>query len=54
MNLDAAYEMMKAFKIDEETESFEDHIKNFEQQLDLKDYYDIKRPIALFFTQSSS
>lgn len=54
MNLDAAYEMMNAFKIDEETESFEEHIKSFEQQLDLKDYYDIKRPIALFFTQSSS
>jgi hypothetical protein len=30
MNLDAAYEMMKAFKIDEETVSFEDHIKTFE------------------------
>ena len=52
MNLDAAYEMMKAFKIEEETESFDEHIKTFEQQLDLKDYYDIKRPIALFFTQS--
>ncbi len=50
MNLDAAYEMMKTFKIDEEVESFDEHIKVFEQQLDLKDYYDIKRPIALFFT----
>jgi hypothetical protein len=30
MNLDAAYEMMKAFKIEEEVESFEEHIKAFE------------------------
>jgi hypothetical protein len=41
---------MNAFKIEEMTESFEDHIKLFEKQLDLKDYYDIKRPIALFFS----
>ncbi len=52
MNIDAAQSMMGAFKIDEEVESFEDQIKVFEQQLDLKDYYDIKRPIALFFTQN--
>ena len=45
---------MQTFKIDEETESFEDSIRAFEQQLDLKDYYDIKRPIALFFTQCSN
>ena len=44
-------EMFKAFKVDEETESFEDQIKQFEMKLDLKDYYDIKRPIALFLTQ---
>jgi len=50
MNVDAAYEMFGAFKIEESTESFEDQIKTFEQQLDLKDYYDIKRPLALFFT----
>ena len=54
MNVDAAYEMFGAFKIEESTESFEDHIKTFEQQLDLKDYYDIKRPLALFFTQQPS
>lgn len=50
MNVDAAYSMMKAFKVVDVTESLEDKVHALEQQLDLKDYYDIKRPNVVFFT----
>jgi hypothetical protein len=51
MNLEAAYSMLGAFKLEEVTESFEDQVKAMEQQLDLKDYYDIKRPTVVFFSE---
>lgn len=43
--------MFKAFKVKEYPESFEEHIKALEQQLDLKEFYDIKRPTAVIFSQ---
>lgn len=44
MNVEAAYDMMKAFKLEESPESLDDQVRQLEAQLDLKDYYDIKRP----------
>jgi hypothetical protein len=49
MNVDAAYEVMKVFKLDELTQSFDEQVRALEAQLDLKDYYDIKRPTVVFF-----
>lgn len=54
LNMDAAYAMMDAFRIGEVTQSFEAQVKSLEIQLDLKDYFDIKRPTVVFFTQSQS
>lgn len=51
MDTDAAYEMLKAFKVSEAVESLDEQVKQLESNLDLKDYYDIKRPTVVFFTQ---
>jgi hypothetical protein len=43
-------------RIDDRIHSYEDKIRKLELELDLKDYYDIKRPTVVFFgnpTQSS-
>ena len=50
LNMDAAYALMDVFKLDEVTQSFEEQIKTLDVQLDLKDYFDIKRPTVVFFT----
>ena len=49
MNMTATYNIFQSFNIEERIHSLDDQIKQLEVQLDLKDYYDIKRPtIALF------
>ncbi len=51
MDVGAAREMLKAFKVTEESESFEEQVRQLEHQLELKEYYDIKRPQAIIFSQ---
>ena len=46
--------MLDVFKVKEEPESIDEQVKLLESQLDLKDYYDIKRPCAVFFSQPKS
>lgn len=41
MNLVQSYNVFSTFSIKEVQQSFEDEIKEFETQLDLKDYYDV-------------
>jgi hypothetical protein len=54
MDVGAAREMLKAFKVTEESESFEEQVRQLEHQLELKEYYDIKRPQAIIFSQIGS
>ncbi len=42
---------MSAFKISGVTHSFDEQVRQLEATLDLKDYYDIKRPTVVFFAQ---
>lgn len=50
MNMAATYNIFQSFKIEEIVESMEEKIKHLEVELDLKDYYDIKRPTVVFFS----
>ena len=49
-NLMSTYNIFASMRIDQRTYSLEDQIKKIEQQLDLRDYYDIKRPTVIFFS----
>ena len=51
MDTAGAREMLKTFKVSEYCESFEEQVKQLEHQLELKEYYDIKRPQAIIFSQ---
>jgi len=51
MDMAAAKEMFRTFKVTEFCESFEEQVKLLEHQLELKEYYDIKRPQAVIFSQ---
>ena len=42
--------MTQLIRMDEEQLSFDERIRNLELELDLKEYYDIKRPTIVFFT----
>ena len=50
MSMPAAYNIFQSFKIEEKIYSMDEQIKQLEIQLDLKDYYDIKRPTVVFFS----
>lgn len=52
MNIEAAQAVTETFRLSEEAESLDEQVKTLENQLDLRDYYDIKRPCAVFFSQS--
>jgi len=54
MNVEVAQGVMDTFRLSEETESLDEQVKTLEHQLDLRDYYDIKRPCAVFFSQSKA
>lgn len=54
MNVEAAQSLVDVFQLREEQESLDEQVKLLENQLDLKDYYDIKRPCAVFFSQHKS
>ena len=49
MNLPSAYYIFQTLKLEEKSHSLSDNIKELEAQLDLRDYYDIKRPTVVFF-----
>ena len=56
VNLDISYQSLQSLVIEDRIYSFEDKIRQMELDLDLKDYYEIKRPTVVFFsnhTQSS-
>ncbi|CDW71274.1 kelch motif family protein [Stylonychia lemnae] len=53
LNLNQTYNIFATFKLEEKFYSTEDKIKELEAQMDLKDYYDIKRPIVVFFYQQN-
>lgn len=46
----ATYQVFASIRMEERTYSLQDQIKQLEDQLDLKDYYDIKRPTVVFFS----
>lgn len=50
MNMTATYNIFQAFKVEEVVETLDEKIKQLEVELDLKDYYDIKRPTVVFFS----
>lgn len=45
---------MDTFRLSEESESLDEQVKTLETQLDLRDYYEIKRPCAVFFSQNKA
>ena len=53
MNMPASYNIFSSFKIEEKIYSMDEQIKQLEIQLDLKDYYDIKRPTVVFFSMAN-
>ena len=50
INLEKSYQSLQSLHIDDRIHSFEDRIRKLELELDLKDYYDIKRPTVVFFS----
>lgn len=53
MNLDASYNIFSAVKLEEKVKPLNEHLKELELQLDLRDYYDIKRPTVVFFRRNN-
>lgn len=51
INLPATYNIFLALKIEDRVHCMSEHVRQLESQLDLKDYYDIKRPTVVFFNQ---
>lgn len=51
LNLEKSYEAMTGINIDQSLLSFDTKIREMEQELDLKDYYDIKRPTIVYFSK---
>jgi hypothetical protein len=49
INIEKSYQSLQSLRIDDRIHSYEDKIRNLELELDLKDYYDIKRPTVVFF-----
>jgi hypothetical protein len=49
INLDISYQFLQSLRLDDRIVSKEDDIRQMELELDLKDYYDIKRPTVVFF-----
>ena len=50
VSLEESYESLKSVSVDEDSIlSFDERIKELELELDLKEYYDIKRPTIVFF-----
>lgn len=49
INLDISYQFLQSLRLDDRIVSKEDNIRQMELELDLKDYYDIKRPTVVFF-----
>ena len=54
VNLDISYKSLQSLSIEDRIYSFEDKIRQMELELDLKDYYEIKRPTVVFFSTQSS
>ena len=57
LDLEKVYKCLQSLLVEERTHSYEEKIRKMELELDLKDYYDIKRPTVVFFSnaaQSSS
>jgi predicted enzyme involved in methoxymalonyl-ACP biosynthesis len=50
MHMPASYNIFQSFKLEEKIHSMDEYIRQLEVQLDLKDYYDIKRPTVVQFT----
>lgn len=50
IDLQISYSSLKSLRIDDRLFSCEDKIRMLELELDLKDYYDIKRPTIVFFS----
>lgn len=46
----ASYNIFQSFKVEEKIHSMDEQIKLLENQLDLKDYFDIKRPTVVQFS----
>lgn len=53
MNLASAYYIFQTIKLEEKIKPLNDHLKELETQLDLRDYYDIKRPTVVFFQRKN-
>ena len=49
INIENTYQSLQSLRIDDRIHSYEDKIRKLELELDLKDYYDIKRPTVVFF-----
>ena len=47
--LEQSYESLQSIRVDEDLLSFDERIKDLEMELDLKEYYEIKRPTIVFF-----
>lgn len=50
MDMQQAYAIFQTVKLEEKSQSLNDQIKQLESVLDLRDYYDIKRPTVVFFS----
>lgn len=53
VNLETSYKSLSSLSIEDRIYSFEDKIRQMELELDLKDYYEIKRPTVVFFSAQS-
>ena len=52
--MEKSYKCLRSMVIEDRIHSCEDKIRILELELDLKDYYDIKRPTVVFFSNVSS
>ena len=50
VSLEQSYLMTQLIRVDEEQLSYDERIRSLELELDLKEYYDIKRPTIVFFS----
>jgi hypothetical protein len=53
INLEISYQSLQSLAIENRIYSMEDRISQMELELDLKDYYEIKRPTVVFFSNKS-
>lgn len=53
LNMAATYRVFDAFRVEERVHSMEEQLKELQAVLDLKDYFEIKRPTVVYFHEQN-